>query len=180
MKGIWYEYDDCDLGSVSGSFPDSRGDIKRSTVHLDGRCASNARAVDDDADLILMTDVGTLYCINRQGRVLWTRKVTCPLTFLAPLDASYLVYGCGNTLHALRSGSSQWDFTLDVGSDPKYVWQDFDKSGTLYLMEGSSLLAVDDNGQLLWKLPADGRPLALDQRGRLYVATSSTITCFSN
>jgi hypothetical protein len=179
-KGIWFDYGECDLASVSGWLINPRGENRRWTVPLDGPCTSGVAAVNDDGELLLMTEAGTLYCITRQGRVRWTRKPGCPVNFLAPFDANYLVYGCGRSLHAQSAGTSSWALALDLGSDPAYSWRNFDKSGTLYLLAARLVIAIDSSGQILWKLPSDQLPLGMDQHGRFYLAAGSTISCFSD
>jgi hypothetical protein len=186
IKGQYYRYNGCDFGTISGHSFNLSGPEKYWTLKLDDTCTPDSpTTVDDDGDLLIITNAGTIYCINPQGRIRWTQKAGCQSEFISALGADDIVYGCGTTLHGLRARKPLWDLNLDV--EPEARESHFDKSNTLYLKAKSNsshfYLAVDNNGQLLWKLPFDNepRPLALDKSGRLYLGVeslpSSTVMC---
>jgi PQQ-like domain len=172
-----FAYKNCGLGELLGKYDDP-GD-KSWRVNVDGDCG--ALAVNDDGDLLTVTDKGTLYCVSPLGRIRWTTKVACQPDHLIAWGSSNTVYVCANTLHAVHGSEPRWELKLERAAN--YSAVKADKANTLYLLtpQPISLLAIDDTGKLLWQRPFDRVTLlGLDNSGRLYMQSASTLMCLSD
>jgi hypothetical protein len=176
-----FEYKNCELGELTGIYTEL-GAIypeKAWRLTIDGTCG--AFEVNDDGDLITLTDAGTLYCVSPQGKVRWTQKAACQPDRLIALGSAGAVYPCASVLHAVRGGERQWTFMLKEEID--YSSVNVDAASTLYLLTKAppSLLAIDKTGNLLWQLPFNSAtPLGLDKSGRIYIQSGTALVCLSD
>jgi len=169
-----FEYKTCELGELTGISSDQRWKLR-----IEGTC--QASAVNNDGHLITVTDAGTLYCVNPNGRIGWTQKAACVPPHVIALGSTGAVYPCANILHAAGGNGGQWTFPLEQEIDYSSVY--VDEATTLYLLskEHTGVLAIDKAGKRLWQLPfVSARPLGLDKSGRMYIRSGNTVVCLSD
>ena len=153
----------CDSGSVT--FTSSKA-----ATPLDGNCSGWLIIQDDRGRLYSGTDRGTLYCFDRQGKVLWTYKAEAELRDPPLFSLGDTVFAAKDHLICVRDGVQRWSRPL-AACRPYLV----DKTGTVFVMYSGpdTLAAVDHDGHLLWSLPTPGEPKLFDPQGRLYLADPS-------
>jgi hypothetical protein len=176
-----FEYKSCELGELIGIYrnPNPPYSDQRWMLNVQGTCGP--AGITDEGDLVTVTDAGIMYCVTRQGRVRWTHKPACTPEHLIPLRSIGVVYQCADMLHAVMEGKSGWNLRLERQID--YSAVNVDAATTLYLLSEppNSFLAIDKTGKLLWQLPfSSAIPLGLDDSGRVYIRSGTTLLCLSD
>jgi hypothetical protein len=150
----------------------------RWTVELDGNCPNWGVAHDDKGNLYTSSDAGTFYSIAPNGSIRWTTRLGFQ-THRPFFLFDDVVFGSEQGLFRLHDGAPRWKFStsgsvMDQSSAPV-----FDRTGAIYFSDYTTVLAVDNAGKLLWKY-GRGSPLALDQKGRLYIKSDRGIACLAD
>jgi outer membrane protein assembly factor BamB len=143
------------------------------TFEIDGNCSDWGVVRDDKGNLYTSRDRGTFYAIAPDGSVRWTYRLD------SKIDQPFflfddVVFGSRQGLFRLHDGALRWKFS------GAYAHPVFDQNGTIYIDADKTLGAVDNAGKLLWQYRSRGSPLALDQKGRLYVTTGYGIACLAD
>ena len=149
------------------------------SVPVDGNCSDWQILEDDHGRLYAGTDRGSLYCFDRDGKVLWTYKADSALRFPPLFSMGDPVLAVEDHLICVRDGALRWSLQLE-GCRTYLV----DQAGAVFVthrgpatanyMDLESITAVDHDGRLLWSLPSRGEPMLFDPEGRLYVVGPSS------
>ena len=131
---------------------------------------------DGKGNVYTSSDARTFYAIGSDGTVLWKYQSAfhTEQPFFVLDD---VVFGSKESLFRLHGGALVWKFAANVmgyRSGPV-----FDGTGAIYFNDNTTLVAVDGAGKLLWKY-GNAAPLALDQKGRLYVMGGPGLACLSD
>ncbi|HEX4320998.1 MAG TPA: PQQ-binding-like beta-propeller repeat protein [Acidobacteriaceae bacterium] len=161
----------CQSGSVT--IPRSKA-----VLALDGNCSSWNVVRDDQGRLYSGTDRGTLYCLDEDGKTLWTYKAEAPIDHPPLFSLGDAVITVKDRLICVREGVKRWSVSLESCR----AWL-VDKTGTVFASSDgprvmghrsqNNVSAVDHDGHILWSTLMAGTPASLDPEGRLYMADTS-------
>ena len=158
-------------GNLTALYPN--GTIKWS-ISLPGPCTP---ALHNNTIYIDCFGDGYLYAIfANNGTIKWKRKVGNPdakLTSGPSVDREGIIYYGSRSgyLYAFYpNGTLKWKIKMGVSMSPA-----ISDNGTLYVVEGSHLCALDRNGSVIWKCKTYSmddyllaRGLAIDKNGIIY------------
>ena len=158
-------------GNLTALYPN--GTIKWS-ISLPGPCTP---ALHNNTIYIDCFGDGYLYAIfANNGTIKWKRKVGNPdakLTSGPSVDRKGIIYYGSRSgyLYAFYpNGTLKWKIKMGVSMSPA-----ISDNGTLYVVEGSHLCALDRNGSVIWKCKTYSmddyllaRGLAIDKNGIIY------------
>jgi len=158
-------------GNLTALYPN--GTIKWS-ISLPGPCTP---ALHNNTIYVDCFEDGYLYAIfANNGTIKWKRKVGNPdakLTSGPSVDKEGIIYYGSRSgyLYAFYpNGTLKWKIKMGVSMSPA-----ISDNGTLYVVEGSHLCALDRNGSVIWKCKTYSmsdyllaRGLAIDKNGIIY------------
>ena len=136
-------------------------------------------AVGQDDTIYAGSQVGKFIALNTQGQVKWTYDNGNQMGFrISPViaaDGTIVAVSVQDVVHALSpDGTVKWTFHLPKTRNmSRHAAPLLGSDGTIYLLAEQRLVALSDQGKLLWDLPLQGTAMgspALAPDGTLYIA----------
>jgi outer membrane protein assembly factor BamB len=136
-------------------------------------------AVGENDTIYAGSQIGKFIALNTQGQVEWTYDNGNQMGFrISPViaaDGTILAVSVQDVVYALSpAGTVKWTFHLPKTRNmSRHAAPLLGSDGTIYVLAEQRLVALSDQGKLLWDLPLQGTAMgsgALGADGTLYIA----------